>query len=173
MLDGWQIEDVGVADLCGSGVSVQMYQTHSTTREVETWVQPLMRIRHKARFTQCVREWQGEKQVLISINTEFGVDGGKVAMPSFSSYKGANGYNSIYTVKNLAGVEQSEEGGRFYRSTSIYEVVLVAPDMPISRNQFWLNISEFKQLLKTSNTAGIQLRCMASLIVKEMNSGLF
>ncbi len=170
-LNGWHINDLGVADLGGSGVSVQMYKTHSTTREVESWVQPLMRIRHNAGFTLCIRESDGEKQVLIGVKTELGVDGGKVAMPSFGCYTGTNDYNANHTLENLARVEQSEEGGRFYRSTSIYDVVHVVPDMPISKHQFWLTLSEFKQLLKTSNTVGIQLRCMASLILKTLNSG--
>lgn len=57
----------------------------------------------------------------------------------------------------------SDEGGRFFRDVSRYELVMTSPDD--ESPGVWLRVSELKWLLANSNIVSIQLRGLTSLLL--------
>ena len=171
-LQNWELTDEGVIDKGNSGVSVNIYKVACTNREVRTWIQPLLCAANRGLITLLMRQVNNKSEFLLSYQSEFGISGEKVLLPSYIIYPGENHQNktTFYQEgKVLSEVIQSEEGGRFYLNENIYQVILVAPDFEGDNSQFWVDADALKGLLKTSNLVSIQLRCITSLILKIMN----
>lgn len=171
-LQNWELTDEGVIDKGNSGVSVNIYKVACTNREVKTWVQPLLCAANRGLITLLMRQVNNESEFLLSYQSEFGISGEKVLLPSYITYPGENHQNkttSYQEGKVLAEVIQSEEGGRFYLNENIYQVILVDPDFECDKSQFWVDADALKGLLKTSNLVSIQLRCITSLILTILN----
>ena len=173
-LQNWELTDEGVLDKENSGVSVNIYKVACTNREVKTWVQPLLCAANRGLITLLMRQVNNQSEFLLSCQSEFGISGEKVLLPSYITYPGENHQNQTTSYKEgkvLAEVIQSEEGGRFYLNENIYQVILVDGDFEADESQFWVSVDALKGLLKTSNMVSIQLRCIASLVLKIMNPG--
>lgn len=171
-LQNWELTDEGIVDKANSGVSVNIYKVASTTREVNTWVQPLLCTANRGLVTLLMRQVGDKAEFLISYQSEFGISGEKVLLPSYIIYPGENYQNQTTLYKEgkvLCEVIQSEEGGRFYLNENIYQIILVDSSFEGEDNQFWISGDALKGLLKTSNKVSIQLRCIASLILKNLN----
>jgi oxidase EvaA len=167
-LSQWKLHESGAHSLLKDGISFATFETYCTNREVQNWRQPLICSETSGQYTLCVRSVNGNTEVLISMVNEFGIEGPS-AMPSFSNYNGENGFDIQDAKRLLITVNQSEEGGRFFMNEAEYTVVEVQVDYPLTANQTWLSISEFKELLKRDVLASIQLRGMASMISKLLN----
>jgi oxidase EvaA len=171
-LQNWELTDEGVLDKGNSGVSVNIYKVACTNREVKTWIQPLLCAANRGLITLLMRQVNNKSEFLLSYQSEFGISGEKVLLPSYIIYPGENHQNkttSYQEGKVLSEVIQSEEGGRFYLNENIYQVILVDRDFEADKWQFWVDAEALKGLLKTSNQVSIQLRCITSLILKIMN----
>ena len=183
-LQNWKLTDEGIIDKANTGVSVNIYQVIGKTREVKTWIQPLMCTANRGLITLLMRQVSdnslnaslSQTEFLISYQSEFGISGEKVLLPSYIVYPGENErqQTTLYNKgKVLCEVIQSEEGGRFYQNENIYQIILVDSSFETEGDRFWVSIDTLKGLLKTSNKVSIQLRCVASLILKNINPYTF
>ena len=192
-LQNWELTDEGIVDKANTGISANIYKVISTTREVKTWVQPLLCTANRGLITLLVRKVDDKSldsshsknfksdrllklEFLISYQSEFGISGEKVLLPSEIIYPGENHRNQTTLYKDgkiLSEVIQSEEGGRFYQNENIYQIILVDSSVEIGDEQFWISADTLKGLLKSSNKVSIQLRCIASLILKDINPYTF
>lgn len=171
-LQNWELTDEGILDKANSGVSANLYKVVTTAREVKTWVQPLLCTANRGLVTLLMRQVGDEPEFLISYQSEFGISGEKVLLPSYIIYLGENHPNQTTLYKEgkvLYEVIQSEEGGRFYLNENIYQIILVDSSFESEEDRFWVSVDTLKGLLKTSNKVSIQLRCIASLILKNIN----
>lgn len=173
-LRDWRISTYGIEDETGKGIDVVMYQTDCTTREVMSWVQPLLRAKHKGLVRLLVRDSAtGELECLLTLIKESGICGGHTIHPSVVTYPG----DSIPLAHiapdgiELVAFEQSDEGGRFIHHESVYQVIKVS-DSKIAPNQYWVSLSFLKKILATSNLASFQLRCCISGLLPEMHPQL-
>ena len=183
-LQNWELTEEGIVDKANSGVSANIYKVVSTTREVKTWVQPLLCTANRGLITLLMRQ-VGDKSLdtslpqlefLISHQSEFGISGEKVLLPSQIIYPGENDTHQTTLNKDgkvLCEVIQSEEGGRFYQNENIYQIILVDSSFESEDDQFWVSVDTLKGLLKTSNKVSIQLRCIASLVLENINPHTF
>ena len=183
-LQNWKLTEEGIVDKANTGVSANIYKVVSTTREVKTWVQPLLCTANRGLITLLVRQ-VGDKSLdnslpelefLISHQSEFGISGEKVLLPSQIIYPGENDRHQTTLNKDgkvLCEVIQSEEGGRFYQNENIYQIILVDSSFESEDDQFWISVDTLKGLLKTSNKVSIQLRCIASLVLENINPHTF
>ena len=175
-LKGWEVKGEGIVDLFGSGVSANMYNVSCTNREVKKWSQPLMCASNQGLVILLIRKVNDEYQVLISIQSEFGISYEQVILPSFIIYPGENKLDNPLSFDNgeiISEFIQSDEGGRFYQHESVYKVVLIDEEIKIESNQYWISANVLKNLLKSSNKASIQLRCIASSILDILNPNTF
>ena len=171
-LQNWELTDEGVIDKGNYGVSANIYKVACTNREVKTWIQPLLCAANRGLITLLMRQVDNKSEFLLSYQSEFGISGEKVLLPSYIIYPGENHQNQTTFYKEgkvLTEVIQSEEGGRFYLNENIYQIILVDRDFEGDESQFWVCVEALKGLLKTSNKVSIQLRCIASLILKIIN----
>ncbi|HAC63200.1 MAG TPA: hypothetical protein DCF68_06575 [Cyanothece sp. UBA12306] len=175
-LKNWELRDEGIIDKANSGVWVDIYKVSTATREVKTWEQPLLCTSNRGLLALLMRQVNSKPEFLISCQSEFGISGEKVLLPSYVIYPGENKQNHTTFYKGgqvLYEVIQSEEGGRFYLNENIYQIILVDTSFECNDEQFWVSVDIFKGLLKTSNKVSIQLRCLASLILKIINPHTF
>ena len=171
-LNHWDIQDEGIVDLCKSGISVNMYNITSMNREVKKWAQPLLCSSTKGLIVLFTRYIGNKTEFLISIESEFGISGEQVIMPSYIIYPGENVENKTEfdgKGKVISEMVLSEEGGRFFQNENVYQVVLLKEGIKIEKNQKWISTDALKRLLKSSNQASIQLRCIASLVLDVIN----
>ena len=191
-LQNWELTESGIVDRANTGISANIYQIVSTTREVKTWVQPLLCTANRGLITLLVRQAEDKSldghhsnrrsdrlpqlEFLISYQSEFGISGEKVLLPSQIIYPGENDRNQTTLYKDgkvLCEVVQSEEGGRFYQNENVYQIILVDSNVESGDEQFWISADTLKGLLKSSNKVSIQLRCIASLVLKDINPCTF
>ena len=189
-LQSWELTDEGIVDKANTGVSANIYQVVSTTREVKTWVQPLLCTANRGAIALLVRQvgdnftsnhsknltTDRQLEFLISYRSEFGISGEKVLLPSQIVYPGENHQHQTTLCqegKVLYEVIQSEEGGRFYQNENIYQIILVDSSFESGDEQSWVSVDTLKELLKTSNKVSIQLRCIASLVLENINPHTF
>ncbi len=175
-LQNWELKDEGIVDQADSGISVNLYKVACTNREVKTWVQPLLCASNRGLITLLMRQVNNTFEFLLSYRSEFGISGEKVLLPTYIVYPGENFQNQTTSDKEgqvLSEVIQSEEGGRFYLNENLYQVILVDRGFVGNKDQFWISLAHLKELLKTSNKVSIQLRCIASLILKIINPCTF
>lgn len=173
-LRDWSISNDGIEDETGRGIDVAMYRTDCTTREVMSWVQPLLRAKHKGLVRLLVRDSAaGELECLITLTEESGICGGQTIHPTMVVYPG-----DCTTLADIApggielvAFEQSDEGGRFIHHESAYQVVKVER-CEIAPNQYWVSLSFLKKVLATSNQASFQLRCCISGLLPQMHPQL-
>ncbi len=168
-LKNWDISDSGVSGVKSSSLHVKMFKTTCRTREVGVWFQPLMCVSDTGKVVLCVKKIKGSFHVLLTAGGEFGAGGENVWLPSFLHYPEEIQQDYSALGRMLCEVRQSEEGGRFYENVNKYELIEVDAQLNLGETQYWVPIETFKQILKTSNSVSIQLRCIASLMIRYMN----
>ena len=175
-LNGWDVRDDGIVDLKNFGIWVDMFKTSCTTREVSRWSQPLLCCLNKGIVVLLIRKINDRYSFLVSIRSEFGISGEITVLPSYVIYPGDNYENksSLYEGGTLiAELVQSEEGGRFYKNENIYKVISIDNDIDLQPHHRWVNINTLKSILKSSNRASFQLRCIVSLVLDVINPHTF
>jgi oxidase EvaA len=171
-LKGWEIGDSGVVDVSGAGTWVDLFRTSCGTREVSEWSQPLLRCVGRGIVVLLMRKVNDRHEFLVSIRPEFGITGQYAVQPSCVIYPEENRENEsgwLGCGKRVTQMIQSEEGGRFYKNETIYQVILVEDDVNIDSDQRWVSVDTLKSVLKASNRGSFQLRCVASLVLDVMN----
>jgi hypothetical protein len=143
-----------------------MYHTSCGTREVKAWFQPMIVAPSRGRVTLQV----ADGQCLLQVRREMGIEGGYVLTASEIINPGESVPDSHEDV--LASFVQSDEGGRFYRHETTYRLVRGNPTEPVAVHMAWVPLETLKDALALSNVASFQLRCIASLLIPEMNPSL-
>ncbi len=175
-LKGWKIQDNGIIDVSHSGIWIDMFNISCTTREVQEWSQPLLCSLNRGLIVLLIRNIGNQYEFLVSVQSEFGITGEKIILPSYVIYPGENHQNKSKLFEGetlLAELILSDEGGRFYRNENICQVILVANDIDTEPHQVWVTVDSLKSILKSSNTVSIQLRCIISLVLDKINPYTF
>lgn len=168
----WKIVEDGIipASAKQPQVSVLLYKTSCKTREVSSWVQPLFQAENIGLVVLFIRSRQGIIQCLLSITPEPGISEGYLIAPSLVINPGeASAKQQMIPGNTIVEFTQSDEGGRFYKHENVYRVVEIGQPVGITENQEWIAISELKSLLKMSNVASFQLRCVASVLLQHLH----
>ncbi|MCU0334927.1 MAG: NDP-hexose 2,3-dehydratase family protein [Chitinophagaceae bacterium] len=171
-LQGWQQQPWGVVPIGGQGLGVQLYEVIAGSREVATWAQPLLTASSPGRVQQLLRRGPHGTEWLVTVDTEAAVSAVALVNASGVAYPGGDVLvGRMHTGgQPWRSIWQCDEGGRFYSMESRYEVRWVAADEVVPMpNQCWLNTAAVKQLLASSNRCSIQFRCVASLLLDELN----
>ena len=163
----WVVTSKGIEPRSNSTlISAHMYHTTWGTREVKAWHQPMISAPSRGRVTLQV---DGE-YCLLQVRREIGIESGFVLTPSEIINPGDSFPSAEYEV--LASFTQSDEGGRFNRHETTYQLVKGDRSKPSPESMQWVHIPVLKQSLALSNVASFQLRCIASLLISEMNPSI-
>ena len=143
--------------------SARLYHTSCGTREVKAWYQPMISAATRGRVTLQV----ADGYCLLQVRKEIGIDGGWVLTASEIINAGEPIPSSADDV--LASFVQSDEGGRFNKHETTYRIIRGDLDAPVEAGMAWVPMASLKHALALSNVASFQLRCVASLLITEMN----
>jgi oxidase EvaA len=169
----WTVTDTGLRQGDDDSHFVHLYNVQARTREVPSWVQPLLGAKGRGYVCLYRRSFRGAIEYLVSVNQESGIDGGAIISPSVVLYPGQSASECVAQGTLFRHFRHSEEGGRFINYESDFEIRCVDPDFPIGANQFWLSPDQLKQLFAMSNMVAIQLRVAASALIDELNPKCF
>ena len=168
-LKGWSIGQFGIDEIePGQGISVGMYETTVRHREVKNWSQPLIEANSPGHAVMICRHSAAGIEVFTSFAAETGFGDSVGLGPSYWRYPGAPTASPAWfeeeSIRFVREVEESDEGGRFYKNIWLYQFGLLEGRRKINlKNKgVWLRLSELKSLLLTSNICTIQLRAMYS-----------
>ena len=162
---GRVMDESGFHSLRDAWQSVRFHDVQSRGREVDHWQQPLMHLSERLVAELLTRGAGREREFLVSIGEEFGFPGRRLVMPSVIGPE-----TSVVRTEGQALCEcvQSEEGGRVYRIETRYAVIQVDPDFATSSGQVWLSAAALRHILQESNRASMSLRCVSSLVLKDL-----
>lgn len=148
------------------GFAVEFYEVKAAHREKTSWIQPLVNSASDGRAVLACRERDGVLQFLVTVARETGLATGAALAPSFLTYPGSDAPKPEWLdeARPWTSTTESDEGGRFFRDASRYEIVRI-DDWRGDAEGFWLTLSEVKALLRTSNLCTIQLRGIVSQLL--------
>lgn len=172
-LDKWKLSDEGIDPIGEVPTSARLYRVSCTNREVSEWVQPLFLSEGMGLVVLYQRVKDGEREYLLRRGKEFGVPGNDVFLPSEVVYPGEDTNVRLLNGEVLVDLVQSEEGGRFLENENRYQLIEIDDQSDVDDECVWVDSSGFKTLLATSNMVSIQLRCIASLLLPELNPLVF
>lgn len=168
-LSKWKLTDEGIEPIANVPTAAKLYKVICTNREVAQWIQPLFLCKGIGLVLLYQRLKNGRPEFLLQKGKEFGVSGSTVYLPSEIVYPGENKQVSLLKGEVLMDLLQSEEGGRFLENENRYQLIQVHEEVDLGDEYIWVNVSELKTLLSTSNMVSIQLRCIASLLLPSLN----
>lgn len=179
-LDNCIVSDEGIYEkVRDQGFSIEMYRVFTKGREVSSWVQPLVNSCTNGKVGVLIKYEDETLNILIRTGAELGLSTGMAILPSYLIYPGEKEISSIELIKsigNYSSIEEvrrvliSDEGGRFFRDVSYYELYLVKEFTLNNEESFhWVNLNELKLFLSYSNLVSIQLRAITSLLLDTSN----
>ena len=163
-LENWRQTEWGWSERVRQhGFDVNFFSVNARFREKSTWVQPLINSASDGHVILTCRECDGYLEFLVRVVSESGLATSAGLAPSYVRYPGAlatppEGYSAASV---WSATVESDEGGRFYRDASRYEIVHIDGGETPSDGA-WLRLSELKLLLRMSNVCTIQLRGVVS-----------
>ncbi len=165
-LDEWRLSEVEPRQ----GFAVEFFKVNAALREVSSWTEPLVNSDGQGHCALALRRSGEGVEVLVQIVRETGLAAGWGVGPTIQRYPGeAPGAAQAVVDRSgapLVSTIESDEGGRFFKDESVYEIFLAdgVGDLP-SSDFHWINLAELKRLLNTSNVCTIQLRGLASQLL--------
>ncbi len=164
-----KISSAGHPDL-----SVYQIQISCNSREVKQWDQPILGSEVITDQTLILSEIDGTLHILAQAVFEAGNKHGAELTTSIQNYHGkmTNLEAELTRVvrksgRNLISVENSEEGGRFDKCCSRYQLVLLdSADLSLE-NEFykWVSLSQIPSLLRKSNMLTNEIRSALSALL--------
>jgi oxidase EvaA len=164
-LENWRETEWGWSERAGEqGFSVAFFKVSAAYREKASWTQPLVNSNSEGHVVLACRERAGVLELFVRIAPERGLVTGAALAPSHVRYPGAAGDPPAWLASPevWASSLESDEGGRFFRDASLYEVVRTDDAVAPAGPGFWLRLSELKLFLRMSNASTIQLRGIVS-----------
>jgi len=141
------------------GARIGHFRTETTTREVRSWVQPLLVPRDVMRIILCRRKVGGRYVYALQQRSEAGLLGLMVWFPA--SVSGGN-------EAHEQTVSTSAEGGRFWR----YRIDMVVrtlggEDAAIIDSGDWLDSGQVNALIAAPSRTSLELRMAWSLVARD------
>lgn len=175
-LGNWDLTDYGLFEREPSeqGFDVQFFRIDAPTREVPRWTQPLLNSRSRGKVVLAITVSDGALRALVHVRSEPGLSTNAAVFPSHvvlpgqaEPVAGSSVYDRLLAsrVSTVGRTLESDEGGRFFRDESEFELTYVADAGDYGEDLHWITLSELKCLLGISNACSLQLRCISSMLL--------
>ena len=177
-LPGWSIADDRISHDEGLYFSVVQVKVHAADREVTDWDQPLISAEHTADVTLICREHHGVLNFLFRVESQIGNQKGAQLQPTMCLDN--EGIDQLPTeVAELLAPERliqqfrfqgSDEGGRFYRYVSRYDVRWIESSNAewLPADYCWLTLGQIQQLLARPDYISDESRSILSLFLSSV-----
>lgn len=178
-MHGWSRGKSEIFDEAGEQFRIIAVDVRAETREVRAWSQPLLHPRGTGRAVLLVRRRDDVLELLVAARPEYGLMdlvemGPSILMPPGTGPE-QTGYPALTEALRPGAAivhydhELSEEGGRFHRALTRYQILEVGPDFadgppPDFR---WMSVRQLTGLLRHGHYLTIEARslitCLQSL----------
>ena len=149
----------------------------SLNREVEHWSQPIYKSSEIESHVLISRVVDNSAEFLIRLSKEPGLLRKVEFGPSISALKNDSNIDEVFkniNFQKLISVVQSDEGGRFFRNISEYEIRLIdspssdllSRQMEDSSSAYWVSAKTLNLLLREPEVTNNELRSVSSLLLK-------
>lgn len=148
---------------------VDYFKVQAVLREVGSWSQPLINSTGRGLSRLLAKRSEEGLEVLVRVAQETGLALGWGLAPTELHYPGSLDDENASSPPGriLAATTESDEGGRFFRDESAYEICLADDPAAYSGPSLhWINLAELKYLLCLSNICTIQLRGISSHLIE-------
>ena len=176
-LKEWKIDEYGITHLRNYHFEIKYYDIYIEGREVNNWVQPMVKASGIANFVLCEKIINDTLYFLIKIKHEIGCDNVAEFGPSLQIEYGnkidENDFVGKYINECLNDQKHqvreillSEEGGRFYHEENNNYLMLLDDNelTKISDDYIWVTYKTIYEMIKQGGLVNIQLRNLLSLI---------
>lgn len=173
----WHIDEYGIECKHKADFMIKYYDISIEGREVQAWVQPLLKSTGKAIFGLITCQEGGIRKILVSTRQEIGTLDEIELAPSIqievsNQLKTYDDVERVFFrhLENNTGIQidvlLSEEGGRFYHEEN-RNIVMDIEEGELSNvpaGYFWADYSTLVCMMQTNQLLNIQLRNMLALL---------
>ena len=161
--------------LIESNCLVQGLSIKSNSREVSSWDQPMIQTYRKETYVLFIKKIKNKFHALLNLSNEPAIFNKCEFGPSIKFINGNESTEEFFLKKILKEKSnkkihqsfQSEEGGRFYKVSNCYLIILLGEN-EVRLNNFqkkiWVGLNQFQSLISKPSLINIQLRTLYSLI---------
>lgn len=175
-LAGWALRDGALVPVAGGEFGIVGRRVHAPGREVADWDQPLAAARAEGEVVLVAQLREGALRFLFRASAEIGFREGvqwgpTLQRPDGPPLEGAWGewLAGREGGQVLASCLQSDEGGRFDRSTARYAVLLAPEGLadPVD-DGLWLSLAAVRRLLLHRSMLTNEARSALSLLLGDL-----
>ena len=144
-----------------NGVRVRQIRVNVRGREVPAWDQPILDSSGEGKVILACGRIDGVLHFLFRARLELGLHNRVELTPTVVVEPGSH-EDAYVRGTVVAEVRQSEEGGRFYRDTNLYQIVDVGDAFDA---EHWLTLADVRQLLDEPGWLTNEARSALSLLL--------
>ncbi|WP_298524140.1 NDP-hexose 2,3-dehydratase family protein [uncultured Christiangramia sp.] len=171
-MPNWAISDRSIEDIHRQYFEILPIEVNIGTREVKSWCQPIINSFSYDLNVMLCKSFNGVLHFLMQAKFECGSFDILELGPSIQSSnptKKTPYYSLFKSTSNtqvLYDTFQSEEGGRFFRESNRYVLLLMeeSQEMELLNEFIWISAEQFCALAQFANLLNIQARTFLSLI---------
>ena len=157
-LTDWEMTDTALRSTRDAGFELRAYMVTSTEREVDAWDQPFVVSTKEQRIALLCQEWDGLLHFAFRGRPEIGFRNVVQFGPTY-----LNDETPTDAVA-LLSMRQSDEGGRFFRDVSRYEVVQ-SGDEAGSDDIAWMTLGEIEANVRRPGVFNNEARSLISMLL--------
>lgn len=166
-LKNWIVNKDVIYDNDQSEFIVKGFRVSAADREVSYWEQPLVQNVGLEKVLLYCQMKDGVLKFLLNAQIIIGMDEGLVWGSSIQSTRD-NEIISFGEQTVLAECMQSDEGGRFYQSKCLYQIIELDEWVKVTKSgrSYWASLSEIQKLTIENKKTTNELRSVLSLLLK-------
>ena len=166
-LSDWRFNENSIIDNDQVEFVVKGFKVSVDDREVPYWEQPFVHNLSLGRVVLYCQKRDGVLRFLLNGQLIIGLAEALVWGPSIQITKESEKVNfNGQTI--IAECMQSDEGGRFYHSKSLYQIIEIPENVkiPMSEMSYWATLAEIQSIVVQNNKTTNELRSVLSLLLK-------
>ena len=157
-LTGWEVTDTALHSTRDAGFEVRAFMVTSSEREIDAWDQPFVVSTKEQRIVLLCQERDGLLRFAFRGRPEIGFRNVVQFGPTY-----LNDETPTDAVA-LLSMRQSDEGGRFFRDVSRYEIVQSA-DEADSDDIAWMTLGEVETNINEPGVFSNEARSLISMLL--------
>lgn len=146
-------------------VRVRQIRVTARGREVPSWDQPMIDSRGEGKVLLACARIDGILHFLFRAQAEPGLHNKVELTPTVVVEPGKCADEIRAHGEIVAECRQSEEGGRFYRDTNLYQIVDMGERREAGAAEYWLTLGDLRQLLDEPGWLTNEARSALSLLL--------
>lgn len=165
VMNGWKVNADCVEPIQKSPFRIRYLKVIAKNREVPQWDQPIIDSYGKGKVDLICGRIKGELHFLFKPITEPGLYNHTELTPAICIEPGEKIKNSPFDKgKIVLSVNQSDEGGRFFKDISTYRLIDIG-QAEEAKESYWLNLAQIQELTSKEGWFTNEARSVISLLL--------